>query len=168
MIVYTDGSCKKNKRVKDISKQPKGGIGIYWGDDNSFNVSESFTLYPVTNIRTELYACIKAIEIFYEHFSETLTIDRDYLIIYTDSKFTINAMTIWVEGWKKNNWKKADGKPVQNIDLISRLDELINRFPNKIRFEHIRAHQKEPFDKSSDEYKHWYGNMMADKLATNY
>ena len=42
---------------------------------------------------------------------------------------------------------------VQNIDLISRLDELINRYPNKIRFQHIRAHQKEPEDLFSDTYK---------------
>ena len=67
MIVYTDGSCKNNRRVKDISKQPKGGIGVFWGDENPFNISESFTIYPVTNIRTELYACIKAIEIFYQN-----------------------------------------------------------------------------------------------------
>ena len=168
MIVYTDGSCLKNKRVKDISKQPKGGIGVFWGNENPFNISESFILYPVTNIRTELYACIKACEIFYQNFieTETLTIYDDYLIIYTDSKFTINAMTKWVEGWKKNNWKKTNGNPVKNIDLISRLDELINRYPNKIRFQHIRAHQKEPKDLFSDTYKHWYGNMMADKLAT--
>ena len=44
---------------------------------------------------------------------------------------------------------------------------MINRYPNKIRFQHIRAHQKEPKDLFSDTYKHWYGNMMADKLATD-
>ena len=26
--------------------------------------------------------------------------------------------------------------------------------------------KKEPVKKDSDEYRHWYGNMMADKLAT--
>jgi ribonuclease HI len=166
MIVYTDGSCKKNKRIEDISKQPKGGIGVFWEDDNSFNVSESFIIYPVTNMRTELYACIKAIEIFIEHFYNTdCEIEsNNYLIIITDSQFTINAMTKWSKNWKKKNWKKADGKPVQNIDLITKLYDLYCSYP--ISFKHVRSHQKEPVEKDNDEYRHWYGNMMADKLAT--
>ena len=170
MIVYTDGSCLKNKRVKDISKQPKGGIGIFWEDNSSFNVSESFSINPVTNIRTELYACIKACEIFIKNFHvkkfiinpETDT--KTNLIIYTDSQFTINAITKWCKNWEKKNWKKADGKPVQNTDLIQTLYKYYCSYP--ISFQHVRAHQKEPVEKNSDEYRHWYGNMMADKLAT--
>ena len=166
MIVYTDGSCLKNKRVKDISKQPKGGIGVFWEDDNPFNISEPFTIYPVTNIRTELYACIKACEIFIESLYkvDSEIENNKSLIIYTDSQFVINAITKWSHNWKKKNWKKADGKPVQNIDLISKLYDLYCSYP--ISFKHVRSHQKEPVDKDSDEYRHWYGNMMADKLAT--
>ena len=171
MIIYTDGSCKKNKRVKDISKQPKGGIGVFIDDDNSFNISESFSIYPVTNIRTELYACIKACEIFIKHFhhkkktKKTEAEGEDTLIIYTDSQFTINAITKWCRNWKKNNWKKSNGDNVLNVDLISCLDKYYCSYP--ICFQHVKSHQKEPLDKESNEYRHWYGNMMADKLATN-
>jgi len=176
MIIYTDGSCKKNKRVEDPSKQPKGGIGVFIEDDNSFNLSESFLIYPVTNIRTELYACIKACEIFIEHFyqkeqtkqmkqtKQTKADDKDSLIIYTDSQFIINAITKWCKNWKKKNWKKSNGDDVLNVDLIACLDKYYCSYP--ISFQHIKAHQKEPLDKESDKYKHWYGNMMADKLAT--
>lgn len=164
MIIYTDGSCVKNKRIKDVSKQPKGGIGVFINDNNSFNISESFTLYPVTNMRTELYACIKACEIFIHNFYKKENKINNFLIIYTDSKFVINAITKWCINWKKKNWKKTDGKTVQNLDLIERLYEYYCLFP--IDFKHIRSHQKKPVKKDSDEYKHWYGNMMADKLAT--
>lgn len=35
--------------------------------------------------------------------------------IITDSKFTIDSMTKWVENWRKHNWMKAGGKePVKN------------------------------------------------------
>ena len=37
---------------------------------------------------------------------------------------------------------------------------------NIIIFKHIKAHQPEP-NKDSIEYKFWYGNHIADKLATN-
>ena len=170
MIIYTDGSCKKNKRVEDLSKQPKGGIGVFIEDDNSFNVSESFSIYPVTNIRTELYACIKACEIFLEHFhqkkqtKQSKAEGKDSLIIYTDCQFIINAITKWCKNWKKKNWKKSNGDDVLNVDLIACLDKYYCSYP--ISFQHIKAHKKAPDDKESDEYRHWYGNMMADKLAT--
>ena len=170
MIIYTDGSCKKNKRVERSSKQPEGGIGIFIEDNNPFNLSESFSIYPVTNIRTELYACIKACEIFIENFYQKEQIkqmkkeETNSLIIYTDSQFTINAITKWCKNWEKKNWKKADGKPVQNTDLIQTLYKYYCSYP--ISFQHVRAHQKEPLNKDSDDYRHWYGNMMADKLAT--
>ena len=49
-------------------------------------------------------------------------------------------------------------------DKVEKLYEYYCSYP--ISFQHIRSHQKEPVDKNSDEYRHWYGNMMADKLAT--
>ena len=106
MIIYTDGSCVKNKRIKDVSKQPKGGIGVFINDNNSFNISESFTLYPVTNMRTELYACIKACEIFIHNFYKKENKINNFLIIYTDSKFVINAITKWCINWKKKKTGK--------------------------------------------------------------
>ena len=35
----------------------------------------------------------------------------------------------------------------------------------KVRMVHVKAHKTEP-SKDSPEYFKWYGNMMADKLAT--
>ena len=34
-----------------------------------------------------------------------------------------------------------------------------------IQLIHIKSHQPEPVDKNSYEYKIWYGNDIADKLA---
>ena len=44
------------------------------------------------------------------------------LLIYCDSQYVINSLTQWMPGWKKRGWKKADGKPVQNRDLLEALD----------------------------------------------
>lgn len=161
-FVYTDGSCLKNKRIKDIKKQPKGGIGCFWGDDDTRNLSEPFTKYPVTNQRTELYACIRALEVFYESIDD----EKKYeLTIYSDSQYTVHCMNRWVHNWKVKSWKKANGKPVLNVDLIKKLDELRYHPGIHVKFIHVKAHQKEPTNKNTLIYQHWYGNMMADKLA---
>ena len=38
--------------------------------------------------------------------------------VYSDSAYTVNAFASgWIYGWRKNGWKKADGKGVLNDDL---------------------------------------------------
>ena len=36
----------------------------------------------------------------------------------------------------------------------------------KIKFIHVNSHRPEPINKNSLEHRVWYGNKMADKLAT--
>ena len=36
----------------------------------------------------------------------------------------------------------------------------------KVIYKHCKAHQEAPIDKKSDEFQIWYGNHMADYLAT--
>jgi len=44
------------------------------------------------------------------------------LTILCDSQYVINSLTKWLPGWKRKGWKKADGKPVQNVDLLQAID----------------------------------------------
>ena len=71
--------------------------------------------------------------------------------------------------WKFNGWKRKDGtkfKDIKNKQLIETLFNLYNT--NKIRFKHVRAHKTKPNKPTtSQEYIEWYGNYMADKLATD-
>ena len=53
------------------------------------------------------------------------------LLIYCDSQYVINSLTQWMPGWKKRGWKKADGKPVQNRDLLEALDAASTGRPSK-------------------------------------
>ena len=47
-----------------------------------------------------------------------------YIDLYADSKYAMNGITQWITGWKKKNWKTAAKKPVKNVDLWQKLDEL--------------------------------------------
>lgn len=46
----------------------------------------------------------------------------------TDSQFTINCMTQWIQNWKRNDWKTASGGPVKNKIDLQTLDLLVNKF----------------------------------------
>ena len=54
-------------------------------------------------------------------------------------------------------------KEIINLDLIKQLYYLV--LNNNVTFIHVRSHQKEPLDKSSEDWFKWNGNNMADKLA---
>ncbi len=57
-------------------------------------------------------------------FRQTAHVDDD-LHILCDSQYVINTVTKWMPGWKKKGWRKGDGKPVLNLDLIQAIDEAI-------------------------------------------
>jgi len=44
--------------------------------------------------------------------------------VYTDSQYVQKGISEWVHSWKRRGWRTADKKPVKNIDLWKRLDEL--------------------------------------------
>lgn len=54
--------------------------------------------------------------------SEEAGFGDEKLIILADSQYVINSVTKWMPGWKKKGWRKADGKPVANVDLMKRID----------------------------------------------
>ena len=142
--IYTDGACINNGK-----KNAKAGIGIYISDD--FTISEKLIGLP-TNQRAELYAILKAL----------LAIDiLNYknINIYTDSMYSINCITKWVKGWKKNGWKDSKKKDVKNKDLIDNIDKIYSKY-NHIHFNHVEAH-------TNKTDIHSICNDKADKLARN-
>ncbi len=42
--------------------------------------------------------------------------------VMTDSKYVVDGMKSWVQGWKARGWKKADGKTPENLELWQELD----------------------------------------------
>lgn len=60
------------------------------------------------------------------------------LLIKTDSRYCIDALTKWHYGWRKNNWRKGDGKPVLNADLLKSILDLTS--VRKVEFEWVAGH----------------------------
>jgi ribonuclease HI len=159
-IVFTDGSTFNNGKK---NKQKYGGVGIYIHSPIVKSIGIPYNNPDVTNNICELNACIMAIKVVLE-LSE-FDIEHDKIIIYSDSLYVINSITIWSKKWVNNGWKNKAGHDIKNSSLIKKLLEYYNKY--KIELLHIRSHTHPPYNKLSGEYKLWYGNYMADKLATD-
>lgn len=45
------------------------------------------------------------------------------ITVVSDSQYLVNGMTQWRDGWKERGWRKANRKPVENLDLWIALDQ---------------------------------------------
>ena len=159
--VFTDGSVSNNGR-----DNAKGGIGVFFNDNNPDNLSLELHIPNITNNICELEACIRAINIIINKKEFIDNKNKNKIIIYTDSKYVINSIIIWFKDWEKNNWKNSKNEPVKNLNFIKKLRDYYLKYD--IEFIFIKAHKKKPNnDIESIEYKEWYGNKMADKLAVD-
>lgn len=73
--------------------------------------------------------------------------DRSLLIL-CDSQYVINAATQWMPGWKRRGWRKSDGKPVLNRELLEQLDTALQG--RDARFEWVRGHTGHPLNEAAD------------------
>ena len=133
--IYTDGACKGNPgpggwgvllRARDVQKELCGGELV------------------TTNNRMELTAVIEALSALKRPCQVTL---------HVDSQYVLKGMTEWLPGWRTRGWKTAARKPVKNVDLWQRLDELVNLAGHQIDWRWVRGHDGDP------------GNERADALA---
>ncbi|XP_036355018.1 ribonuclease H1-like isoform X2 [Octopus sinensis] len=133
--VFIAGSCLNNGKP-DAS----AGLGVYWGEREK-NTSERLG-GKQTNNRAVLYAAIRAVE-------QAKAKNISNLTINTSSEFIMNSITKWLEGWKKNNWMKSNGKEVINKEELQELDKKLEGI--NVKWVHV--------DKCCA------GNEAADKLA---
>ncbi len=139
--VYTDGSLRREKNG-DVC-----GYGVYFPGKELKNIAGAFTIEPITNNRAELYAIYRAIKRVEKQY------EFEKIVIYTDSEYSMKATTVWIHSWKKKNWKNSKRKPVENQDLIKKIDALLQKYPNQIDIVWVRAHVGT------------HGNEEADRLA---
>lgn len=142
--IYTDGSLRRTK-AGIIS-----GYGIYFPNKELNNVAAPFTKEPITNNRAELYAIYQAI------LRVVRRIPFDKISIYTDSEYSQKSINEWMPKWKKNNWKNSKNKPVENQDILMKIDKYMSR--HNIQVIWIRSHTGAQDQDSIN-------NHMADRLA---
>jgi ribonuclease HI len=104
--VYSDGACRGNPGPGGwgVLLRSNGAEKELWGGEAD-----------TTNNRMEMTAVIRALE----------ALKRPSRVrVYTDSQYVQKGISEWVHSWKRRAWRTADKKPVKNVDLWKRLDEL--------------------------------------------
>ncbi len=131
ITIYTDGACSGNPGP--------GGWGalLRWnGHEKELFGGEAET----TNNRMEMMAVIKALEALK---------GPSKVELYTDSKYVMQGITEWLEGWKAKGWKTASKKPVKNVDLWQEMDALVQA--HDVSFHWVKGHAGHPENERADE-----------------
>lgn len=128
IVAAADGSALKNP----------GPAGWAWYvDDDHWSAGG----WPHgTNNMGELMAVIDLLE-------STAHVDDD-LHILCDSQYVINAVTKWMPGWKRKGWRKSDGSPVLNRELLERLDRALHG--RSYTFEWVKGHAGHELNEAAD------------------
>ncbi|WP_259365255.1 ribonuclease H family protein [Flaviflexus equikiangi] len=132
-VIATDGACSGNP----------GPGGWAWVDELT-GQSGSGGAKRTTNNIMELTAMLEAIR-----YADP---DRS-LLLRADSQYVINVVTKWAPGWRRKGWKKADGKPVANRELVEELLDAYESRSATTRIDWVRGHDGDA------------GNEEADRLA---
>ena len=131
VTLYTDGACSGNPGPGGY-----GAVLIYEGREKEIAGGEKST----TNNKMEMMAVIKGLEAL----KEPCEVE-----VYSDSAYVVNAIEQgWIESWKKNGWRKADKKPVKNVDLWEKLLELMDK--HKVIFNKVKGHADDEYNNRCD------------------
>lgn len=142
--IFTDGACKGNPGP--------GGWGalLRMGDhEKELSGAEAET----TNNRMELTAVIKALGALTEPCQVQL---------YSDSKYVIDGITKWADGWVKRGWRTAAKKPVLNDDLWRELIKAAAR--HDVTWHWVKAHNGHPENERVDQIASAQAESIARRI----
>ncbi len=142
ILIFCDGACSGNPGP--------GG----WG---SIILTPTYEVWELggsasstTNNQMELTAAIEALR--------SVRPLPGKIELYTDSTYVIRGITQWVHGWKKRDWKTAEGKDVLNRSFWEELQQEVKSRgkENKVEWKYVRGHEGNP------------GNERADTIAVAF
>ena len=127
ITIYTDGSA--------LGNPGPGGYGaVLLSGQHRKELSQGFRL--TTNNRMELMAVCVALE--------TLKFEGSDVVVYSDSKYVVDAVTKgWVFGWERKGFKDK-----KNPDLWRRFLALYRR--HNVRFVWVKGHAEIPENERCD------------------
>jgi ribonuclease HI len=133
VVIYTDGACSGNPGP--------GGWGAVLEYDGTRKEIFGYSI-DTTNNRMELAAAIEALK---------LLKFKCKVELHTDSQYVKNGISIWINSWLKNSWRKNNNELVKNSDLWQKLYTETQK--HDIIWHWVAGHSGDP------------GNDLADALA---
>lgn len=72
-----------------------------------------------------------------------------YVIIYSDSQYTLSCLSIWYKSWEKSGWLNKLGEPIKNKELIQEILEKTKKL-KFVKYVKVSAHSGDPFNSTVD------------------
>lgn len=136
IMLFTDGACSGNPGP--------GGWGCILRHMRTGQEKElSGGAAETTNNQMELQAVIAGLN--------ALT-RRTTVLVVTDSTYVAKGCTEWLANWKKNGWKRREGKqlkPIKNADHWRQLDQLLAT--HQVKFKVVKGHSGHAENERCDE-----------------
>jgi ribonuclease HI len=139
--IYCDGACSPNPGKSGT------GIAVYHGSE----INELwYGAYDAngTNNTAELIGMLEAFKLAQNYISQNKKVQ-----ILSDSKYSIDSITKWATGWKNKGWKKANGEPIKNPELVKACYTLFQSIKKDSMITHVKGHADIE------------GNELADRMA---
>jgi ribonuclease HI len=128
--IYVDGACSGNPG-------PGGWGAVFLAGGQEFTMAGGDA--DTTNNRMELQAAIEALNALPAQMAA---------VVYTDSQYVKNGITLWITGWKKNGWISSKKTDVKNKDLWVALDAAVSA--RKVEWRWVKGHDGNPMNEKAD------------------
>ena len=138
ILVACDGSSRRSLE----GEVGKGPIGWAWSREDGHYYANGDIVG--TNQKAELLAMMTVL----------LMHPNEDLHIQSDSKYALNTTETWMWGWARKGWRKADGAPIVNLEVVQTIHSLISARSKKIEFEWVKGHDMSmanPLNHKADE-----------------
>ena len=140
-VVFPYGACSDNGQS---NASLRAAIGVYWDAKSKDNLSTLIpSTAPQTNGYAELLAAIEVIDVAIRN-------KVNEIIVKSDSRYVVQGVSKWIEGWVKKKWIKADKTEVKHQELWKKYLEQKKNI--KINWVHVLKGTED-------------GNMKSDILA---
>lgn len=139
--IYCDGACSPNPGKSGT------GVAVYHQND----IAELwYGLYEPngTNNTAELNGMLEAFKLAKRYIDAGKSVQ-----VLSDSKYSIDSITKWASGWQRKGWKKADGQPIKNPELVQASFNLYQQIKSHLTITHVKGHADIE------------GNELSDRMA---
>lgn len=131
VIIYTDGACRGNPGV--------GGWAALLRFNEHEKMISGYDEYT-TNNRMELTAAIKALA----GLKKACQVE-----LYTDSIYVQKGISVWLPNWKRRQWRNGRNKPIKNVALWRKLDDLAQG--HVVKWHWVKGHSGHQYNERVDQ-----------------
>lgn len=136
VTIYTDGASRGNPG-------PSGWAAIIITDTKVVEIAGAAK--KATNNQMELMAAQEALLYTKKHFP------KSGVVLHADSAYVLNGLESWIYGWRKNDWKTATKKPVENREQWEILSDLKDFFGARLELVKVAGHSGHVYNDRCDE-----------------